>query len=211
METESHPPDKALEATAGAVVRMRRLLASFLGLTIILAALFFGSTLRMAARPTNEAQLLMMATGLLLFPLSVAVPAFLPRTRSSLRTLRWVGPLLVPLLFVSAAWIGHLLRARLFYRDLPELERVVHLVATGSIAVHDGRVALPAELSDLARVVFAQREPDGTLQVTFVVGGGFPVKHLAYLYRSDGRFPPELTRDWPKRRDRQQNWVEVSD
>ena len=165
----------------------------------------------MAARPTAFAQLIVMGSGLVLFPLSFVLASVVERRRFRGWGLVCVSlPLSVPLLFFLAVRIGGLLRDGLFDRDLPKLERIVQ-VSESRVATTGESTRIPVATADVSGPVWARRGSDGILTVTIFVGGGFPVKHLAYIYRSDDTFPAELSKSWPKMKRRQQKWFEVSD
>jgi hypothetical protein len=80
-----------------------------------------------------------------------------------------------------------------FVRIMPRYATVVQQMETGQIVVLNTptRVVLSGKEAELAYAVWADKATNGTLTVTFFVGGGFPVKHWGYLYRSSGENPPE--------------------
>jgi len=73
------------------------------------------------------------------------------------------------------------------------------------------KIQMTAKLRSAAYAVHAWKDEHGVLTVVFFVGGGFPVKHLAYLYRADGRISPEIERDWLRIREKEPKWYVVSD
>lgn len=180
--------------------------------TLAFEVLLFCSTLSFVARPNVSAQLLLMLSVLILFFLCLAVSVSLFPARNKQRRLKAVGVLLLaPVSLVLAGFLGGHIRDYLFYRDLPRMKEVVTLIQSGSIPISQGRINLPLQYQSLAYSTHANRDAEGALTVIFFVGGGFPVKHHCYLYRSDGIITPEIKRDWPMGTRKEQQWFEVSD
>lgn len=73
-----------------------------------------------------------------------------------------------------------------FLSRLSEYEAVVSLMQADSIVASRELqyLELPARFSGLAWSTFAERDSSGVLTVEFLTGGGLPVKHSGYLYRS---------------------------
>ena len=119
--------------------------------------------------------------------------------------------LLAPLALFSSVFLSRYLRDYLFYRDLPHMKEVVALIQNGKIPISDGKVILPAKYQSLSYDTHAHHDEDRTYTVIFFVGGGFPVKHLCYRYRSDDIITPEIKRSWPSGFRREKCWFEVWD
>ncbi len=177
------------------------------------ALIFFGYTVSLGARPTVQAQFVMMGSGLALFPLSFVLASVVQRRRFR----GWISvcvalPLTVPVLFLLAARIGGSLRESFFVRDLPKLEQIVQF-AKSQVAPNgeSKQIPVPAAVANLPGPVWTSRITDGTLITTIFVVGGFPVKHFAYVHCSNDTIPAEMTKAWPKITRRQPHWLEVSD
>ena len=123
---------------------------------------------------------------------------------------RWHIRALVPLAICIATAIvsrtvSHPLMEAGFARILPRYATLVQQMETGQIVVSNTptRVVLSGKEAELAYAVWADKATNGILTVTFFVGGGFPVKHWGYLYRSSGENPPQawwIESDWMGRR-----------
>ncbi|MEI9865475.1 MAG: hypothetical protein WDN00_13190 [Limisphaerales bacterium] len=92
-----------------------------------------------------------------------------------------------------------------FARVMPRYTALIQQMDGGQMVVSNisTRVVLSGLDAELAYVVWADRETNGVLTATFFVGGGFPVKHWGYLYRSSGENPPRdwwIKNDWMGRR-----------
>ena len=87
-------------------------------------------------------------------------------------------------------------------RRLPRYEAFVKRIEKSEIPVTNegfARLELPQEDADLAYGVFASRDEDGMLRVTFLWGAGFPAtRYLCYFYRASGTWGPDESR--PARR-----------
>ena len=73
---------------------------------------------------------------------------------------------------------------------------------------------VPETYQHLAWWVHAEEDKQDVLVVTFFWGGGFPVKHSAFVYRSDGWLPPKGTdfrREWPFAERINEHWFRVAD
>lgn len=179
---------------------------------LLAEAVCFLSALSFISRPNVNAQLLLMLSlpTLLIAWLAVLVGLFSARGKQ--HRLKYLQVLLLaPTSLVLAVFIGGHTRDYLFYRDLPRMKEVVALIQSGSIPLAPGRINLPDKYKSLAYGTHAGRDEQGALTVTFFVGGGFPVKHHCYLYRSDGVMTPEVRRNWTSGFRREKQWFEVSD
>jgi hypothetical protein len=180
--------------------------------TLIVEMIFFWSTLSFVARPNVNAQLLLILSLLvLLFSWLAVLVSLFPARNKQHRLKAAVVLLLAPLCPVVAGFLGGHVRNYLFYRDLPRMKEVVALIQNGSIPVTGGRINLPTKYESLAYGAHAYRDAKGALTVIFFAGGGFPVKHHCFLYRSDGIITPEIRRDWPSGTRKEKQWFEVSD
>jgi len=180
--------------------------------TFITEGLFFLSVLSFASRTNTNAQLLLMLSLLILFVLCLAVFASLFPSKNKPYRVKLVGALLlVPFSLFAAGFLGRHIGDYLFYRDLPRMKKVVALIQDGSIPVTKGRIKLPSQFQDLAYSTQARKDEKGVLTVIFFVGGGFPVKHQCYLYRSNGVLTNDIKKDWPSGFRREKQWFEVHD
>lgn len=153
-----------------------------------------------------------MLSLMILLVACLAVLVNLFSTRHKQHRLKSAGVLLAaPLSLVLAVFLGGHIRNYLFYRDLPRLKEVVALIQSGSMPLAHGRISLPAKYESLTYATHGNRDATGALTVTFFVGGGFPVKHHCYLYRSDGVLTPAIRRSWPSGTRKEKQWFEVSD
>ncbi|MBN2455506.1 MAG: hypothetical protein JXB29_03060 [Sedimentisphaerales bacterium] len=72
---------------------------------------------------------------------------------------------------------------------------------------------IPAKFRHLAYLIYAKKE-GSVLNVSFVWGSGFPNKHTAYVYTSNGKLPEKGTKfqkDWPYYRRINDHWFRVCD
>lgn len=181
-------------------------------LTLVVEALLFWSALSFFARPNSMAQLLFMLSILILPALWLAVLVALFRAQNKQSRVASAGVLcLAPLCLFFALYLSIPLRNYLFYRDLPRMQEVVNLIQNGSIPITDHPLQVPPQYDSLAYSVHSYREFGGSLTVIFFVGGGFPVKHHCYLYRSNGLITPRIRQEWMVNLQREQQWFEISD
>jgi signal transduction histidine kinase len=179
---------------------------------LIVEAIFFWATLSFIGRSTPYNQLLFMLMLLILFFTWMTVLFSLFFKQNKQHRLKAVGVLLLaPASLVLAVWLGFHLSTYLFYRDLPRMKEVIALIENGKIPITERRIALPSKYESLAYMTHASRDLKGVLTVTFYVGGGFPSKHIAYLYRADDTITPEISMEWPSGRRRIKQWFQVSD
>lgn len=103
--------------------------------------------------------------------------------------------------FVGAR-VGIMVRDAVFRLRLPEYEAAVRLVQAGTPQA-DIRLAYRIN-SDLA--------PTGGSEVIFYWGSGFPVKHTAFVYRTDDPSThPRFVREWSRIGSLAPNWYVVKD
>jgi hypothetical protein len=69
---------------------------------------------------------------------------------------------------------------------------------------------LPPDLNALAYVTEAHQHTDGTVVVLFAYAGGFPVRHIAYMYTSSGHWDEHFGARWSGWRI-DANWFSVGD
>lgn len=178
-------------------------------LTVAQAVILFLAGAAFLARPNPLVQLVFMLAILLqlvMWP-AMAVVALLPHNKA--KRLKLASSLgFVPLALVASVLLGRPLNDYLFYRDLTRMKEVVTGIEKGSIRITNASV--PIGYENLAYRIDSSREGQ-VLTVTFWIGSGFPVKHNAYIYRSDGKLTPEMRRDWPSSRQREEQWFQVSD
>ena len=114
------------------------------------------------------------------------------------------------------AHLGGAIKNWRFQKNLPRYTEVIHLVEKGGIKKSSpGYYALdlPPQYADLARMVWARTNSDGTVFVEFITEFGFPIKHSGYLYISGGKIEsdPDTLRRWPYRSEISSNWFRISD
>jgi hypothetical protein len=131
---------------------------------------------------------------------------------------------LIPLGITLVTWFGMGYAARagfrvslyVFEKRLPRFEEAVASIG-GRIEEGILRLSgqeIPEEYRDLAYMIIAEKTRGNVLTVTFMWGAGFPVKHVAYAYISDGMIPAKGTdfrREWPRIYRINDNWFRVSD
>jgi hypothetical protein len=74
------------------------------------------------------------------------------------------------------------------------------------------------QIEGLAYMIHVHGDAPGGLMVEFFWGGGFPVKHIAYIYRASGIPPPTSLNwdlkpycEWPGARRLNENWFSAHD
>ena len=183
-----------------------------LKITFVFEAIFFCSLLSMLGRSNSTAQLIVMPMLFVLPVLWFSVLGSLSREQNKhLRQKSVIVLALAPLSLVLAVMLGPRLNDYLFYRDLPRLNEAVALIKKGAVPIEEGHARLPAEYSSLSYATHADQDSRGVWTITFFVGGGFPVKHQCYLYRSDDKITDEVALTWPRGRHREKYWFQVSD
>jgi heme A synthase len=172
-----------------------------------------------SVRPSTGLQLGGMLLSLVLLGLLAAsLAASLFGSRSDRSNGRQAGKpshlaalLLVTL--VPATLLGYWVRERRFEAQRPRFEEIVAMLGDGRLQAGDGLgpVSLPARYQDLGVFVLAEKA-GGILTVEFLTGGGFPVKHTGYLYRSAGRLGEwRLAKRWPRWSQIDAHWYRISD
>lgn len=187
-------------------------LMKLLWFTLIVECVLFWSALSFLARPNAGPQMLLTLTILVMVVVWPAVLVSLFRTQARTYRLRAAALLLLaPASLVLAVNVSGPVRDYLFYRDLPQMKKVVSLIVNGTLPVPKEKTGVPVKYKESNYETRAERDSSGALTVEFLVGGGFPVKHYAYLYRSDGVLTRRITSFWPASRRREPQWFEVSD
>ncbi len=181
----------------------------------VLCGFWFAVEIAFAAKPTTEGQLVAMIA---LVCWLVALLASFIYALSRWQTARWWAA--VPLLLCLgscevAPRIGGAVRQSRFQNSLPRREALVAKIESGALpcSAELKAVALQESDRDLGYLVLAQRESNGFVTVEFFDGGGFPVKHSGYLYKSSGVVDPDSTSAlrWPRRSPICPKWFRVSD
>jgi len=112
--------------------------------------------------------------------------------------------------------MGHDKRSEVFAELLPQYEEAVRVMeskTSGGVVFLKGE-EVPEIYRHLAYWIHAKKDDENVLVVTFFWGGGFPLKHTAFAYRSDGQLPPKGTdfrREWPFTERINENWFRVGD
>lgn len=129
------------------------------------------------------------------------------------------APLVIPLLCFKAGSaclnFGHNRRLEVFEERLPQYEEVVHLMDSElkNERIFWGAEQIPRQYRHLAYRIYGERKRD-VLRVVFFWGSGFPVKHSAFAYISNGALPAKGTdfrRDWPHATRINEHWFRVGD
>lgn len=180
---------------------------------LVLEAVFFAATLSFLTRSSADVQLgLMLLTPVLFVLWLITLTHYLIGREGPDRRVTGIAAALAPAALFSALLLSRPLRAYYFQRDLPRMREIVRGLENGTLAIKRERpVGLSEQQKSFAYSIQAYRDKTNALTVTFYVGGGFPVKHQAYLYRSDDTLTPEVTRDWVHGTKRAPRWYEVSD
>ena len=156
---------------------------------------------------------------LLFIALAVAnfINIFVRWGESGVKTLMPIGITLATVLLVGASGaIGQRAKLHSFDKQLPEFEDAVKMIEgkiVGERIILSGE-DIPQEYRHLAKYISGDIDENGTLIVTFVWGFGFPVKHTAYAYISDGELPErdsEFRKDWYHCTRINEKWFKVGD
>lgn len=185
--------------------------------TVVLGIIFNATVFTFRLKPSPELQMLfmlMLLGMLLLLPVTFVLVfalwkryrfrSFLPFCITAASIV-----LLLPTARVSSFACDCIFRAR-----LPQYEAVIRDMINGKIAVpaEGGRIDLPERYSHLAYATLADKDANGILTVEFLTGGGFPVKHWGYLYRSHGSLSEwEYADRWPHQQKIEDHWYWVAD
>ena len=187
--------------------------------TFLALALFAGCAVAFfVAAPTGLSQLISMAS-LCLLLVTLPVTLFYAWRHRAGGPARAAIPLVACLVAVP---IGGALGARyrsldFEYRRLPAYESVVRKIDSGELTA--GAIKeTPPEIDGLAYMIHVHDDAPGGLMVEFFWGGGFPVKHLVYIYRASGLPPPTSTNwelksycEWSRPRRLNDNWFAAHD
>ncbi|MHC4624072.1 MAG: hypothetical protein ACYS4W_09250 [Planctomycetota bacterium] len=124
--------------------------------------------------------------------------------------------LLCVILIILANKIGHRARLYVFQQRLPQYEEAVRVMESKIVdkPVFLQGDSVPEEYRHLAYWIHAEINEQNVLVVTFFWGGGFPAKHTAFAYISDGRIPekdPDFKRECPYVSRINENWFKVAD
>jgi hypothetical protein len=107
---------------------------------------------------------------------------------------------------------GHYLQRIVFQISLPGYKKVIQQINDGRFPLNVPDKVYPISPSKIlipfCYGVKAWIEEPNILTVEFWTGGGFPVKHRGYLYRSNNEIDSSLQakRDWPFMEKIQDNW-----
>jgi hypothetical protein len=116
----------------------------------------------------------------------------------------------------GANQLGHWYRIEVFNSRFTQYEQFVDILKKDSenkqfITLSGEQI--PEQYRSLAYCVHAHKEKD-VFVVVFAWGLGFPAKHSAFAYRSDGILPSkgsEFRREWPFCERINENWFRVAD
>jgi hypothetical protein len=134
-------------------------------------------------------------------------------------TVCWVSFVVFILAFPGcsqAIKAGHWARMKVFEHRLPSYEKAVQQI----IKNFDGQRKLitknnlPEECRRFAYYAYVYKDNNNATVVNFMWGIGFPVKHTAFVWRSDGVLPEkgtEFRRDWPGCWRINEHWFRCSD
>ena len=183
-----------------------------LRLIFMTEAVLFLSLIVFTARPALSNQLLFTLSFLLLLLLYPIVffGLFFAQNKP-LRPQMALALILAPLSLFVGGFLGGHASTYLFYRDLPRMKEVVALLQSRPLTSRREHIYLPAQYKDLAYSTQAGKDSQGMVTVLFLVGVGFPVKHVYYLYRSDDTISPNLRLEWRGGYRREKYWFQVSD
>ena len=184
---------------------------------LVLLVMLFVTSLCFAYRPNAYIQIIDML--LLFYWLILVIVNIIAAAKfsSDYFYLQFV-PILISVLTiigtVQANKLGHWQRIRVFHANLPQYNLFVkeiekQLEKESSINLY--RDDIPDKYKKLARLVFAYKENNGSITIEFAWGGGFPVKHAAYAYLSDGQVSNDFRKRWPYIEKLNDNWFRVGD
>jgi hypothetical protein len=178
-------------------------------LTFLVCAIAFASLVVFAVRMTPASQLLLFVS---MFAWFLALIGGVMFSFSAWKEMRFraLVPLGVCLITVPcASVVARGAMAFQFSRQLPSFERAVSEIKAKNIPAGTN-ATIP---NNSALLVFAERTSAGQLQVEFVTGLGFPVKHSGYLYAENGIIEAGslLESRWPYTSRVRPQWFHVSD
>jgi hypothetical protein len=178
--------------------------------TFAIAALCFVAIVLFGTNPSPSLQLVSMGSMLVLMVVLIRSAWFAVTTWKEFKA-KAVVPLVVCILVVPAALTGASLgRMVHFAFVLPVFERLVEDARRRDIPPG----SKPIELSSsLAYLVLAERTNSGALQVEFLTGRGYPVRHTGYLYADSGAVDPDsvLGERWPSAHGLRRQWFRIAD
>jgi hypothetical protein len=168
--------------------------------------------------PSGELQLLSVALGLLAVVLLLGWTILVITQGLRRRPIALAGLLTAVLGFGSclgARDAGRALADRRFRADLAAYEQVVATLRQQPLRSLRPIPpdSLPAALRSRVSQVMSWRGPRGEFGVDFHYGGGYPVKHSAYVYYEGEarRLGPESPFRWRRGRELAPRWFAVSD
>jgi hypothetical protein len=181
----------------------------FVAGSLILSSGFF------AYRQTHLLQIIGMFSFFSLMALAVVSVVMVLRPRGRLAAIAALIVSVVPFFVTGyARGLGHQASIRDFQQRLPQYEAAVRQVETALAASDEytSRNGMPGEFPSLCYLVCAWKDSDRTV-AEFFWGRGFPVKHTAWIYLSDGIEPEkgsELARRWHRWERVNDHWFTVS-
>jgi hypothetical protein len=182
-------------------------------IALVIAILWFIARAVFAARPSVEAQtVLMILTFGFFFVGIISFVRALTQWRKG--RFRAVAPLAGCILIVAVApMAASAVRRSVFHQSLARYESVIRRIESGEIQLTNQLRNISPSESGLSHSVLAQREANGVFTVEFLSGSGFPVKHSGVLYCSSGFIEPgSVTASrWPKKVEMKPRWFRVSD
>ena len=127
-------------------------------------------------------------------------------------------PILISVLtiigMVQANKLGHGQRIRAFHANLPrynmfvkEIEKQLEKESSINLFQDD----IPDKYKKLAWRVSARKDNNDSITIVFFWGGGFPAKHTAFAYRSNGQIVNDFRKSWPHIEKLNDNWFRVGD
>ncbi len=127
-------------------------------------------------------------------------------------------PAVMALLILIASFytprLGHAYRDYVFRKNLPRYQELVEVVKQQPLPLQWRKTDIPEKYRDLTDFIYAQNEPYDQWSASFGWGGGFPVKHCAFLYISGkdiNRCSEHLKAYWPHREKICDHWYRVGD
>ena len=165
-------------------------------------------------KPSSVVQLgLMILAPFMLYVFIYSMYSFL-RGLFSLKTsypLRFLPLLSMIAVFFVSMNVGNFLNHRIFHKCKPLMEQFIDNLDDKESYLNSaqGEIKVPDELTVYIYGIHTQGFDSGKFEASFFFGGGFPVKHSAWYYSSDGT-PPD-PKSWPRYVHIQPHWYRVSD